>query len=70
MMGKIPEDIDEKFFDSILEWNQRRTGKAKLERAEIPTVKGNIKVATMMLKQAELNMQSEKYQNAKKILGM
>ena len=70
MMGKIPEDIDEKFFDSILEWNQRRTGKAKLERAEIPTVKGNIKVATMMLKQAELNMQSEKYQNAMKILGM
>ena len=50
-MGKMPEDINEKFFDDILPWNERRTGKVKI-------------------KQAELNMKSEKYQNALKILGM
>ena len=70
LMGKLPEDINEKFFEDILPWNERRTGKAKINRAEIPTIHGNVKVATMMLKQAELNMKSEKYQNALKILGM
>ena len=70
LIGEIPKDVDEKFFDSILEYNERRTGKAKFERGESDTVKGNIKIATMMLKQAELYFQSEKCKNAMKILGM
>ena len=55
-------------FDNILELNQRRTGKAKFEQGESGTVRGNIKIAYMMLKEAELNMQSEKCKNAMKIL--
>ena len=70
LIGEIPKDVDEKFFDSILEYNERRTGKAKFERGESDTVKGNIKIAIMMLKQAELYFQSEKCKNAMKILGM
>ena len=70
LIREIPKDVDDKFFDNILEWNQRRTGKAKLEQGESETPRGIIKVAYMRLKQAELNMQTEKYKNAMKILGV
>ena len=66
LIGEVPEDVDEKFFDSILEINQLRNGKEKMEKTE--TVRGIIKKAYMMLKQAELNMQTEKCKNAMKIL--
>ena len=68
LIREIPKDVDDEFFDNILEWNQRRTGKAKLEQGESETPRGIIKVAYMRLKQAELNMQTEKYKNAMKIL--
>ena len=70
LIREIPKDVDDKFFDNILEYSQRRTGKAKFEQGESDTVKGNIKVAYMMLKQAEIYMQTEKCKNAIKILGM
>jgi len=70
LIGEIPEDIDEKFFDSILELNQRRTGKAKFDPKEISTARGNIKSATMVLKQADIYFDSDKCKNAMKILGM
>ena len=70
LMGKLPEDIDEKFLDDIVEYNQRRYGKANLNKEEVNSVHGNVIISGMMLKQAELNMKTEKYQNALKILGM
>ena len=70
LIGEIPKDVDDKFFDNILGYNQRRTGKAKFEQGESDTVKGNIKIAYMMLKQAEIYMQTEKCKNAMKILEM
>ena len=70
LIGEVPEDVDDKYFDSILELNQRRTGKAKFEKSEVDTIKGNIKIATMMLKQAEVYFQSEKCKNSMKILGV
>ena len=70
LMRKLPEYIDEKFFDGILEWNESRTGRVKLDRAEISNIRGNVKVAYMMLKQVEQNMKSEKCQNALKVLRM
>ena len=68
LVNEVPEDVDEKFYDNILEFSQIRTGKEKI--VEASTAKGIIKVSWMMLKQAEMNMQSEKYKNAMKILGM
>lgn len=69
LIGEVPEDVNDEFFDNILELNQRRTGKAKFDKSEIDTVRGNIKIAYMYLKQAEINMQTEKCKNAMKILG-
>ena len=70
ILGEIPEDVDEKFFDNILEISQLRTGKEKFTQELFFTTRGLIKLAYMMLKQTEINMQSEKYKNALKILGM
>ena len=39
LIGEVPEDVDDKYFDSILELNQRRTGKAKFEKSEVDTIK-------------------------------
>jgi thiamine kinase-like enzyme len=69
LIGEVPEDVNDEFFDNILELNQLRTGKAKFDKSEIDTVRGNIKIASMYLKQAEINMQTEKCKNAMKILG-
>ena len=69
LIGEILEDVDDKFFDNILELNKRRTDKAKFEKGESNIIRGNIKIAYMMLKHAELNMQTEKCKNAMKILG-
>ena len=69
LIGEVPEDVNDEFFDNILELNQLRTGKAKFDKSEIDTVRGNIKIASMYLKQAEVNMQTEKCKNAMKILG-
>ena len=65
----VPDNINEKFFDDILEWNSLSTGKMKLEKNEFGTNIGNIKIATMIFKQVDINMSTQKFKNSMKLLN-
>ena len=62
--------LDDKFYDSLTEWSGLRTGKAKIEKGENDDNTGNVRIAILMHKQAELYINSPKFQNLMKNLDI
>ena len=60
--------LDDKFYEGITEWNGLRTGKVKIEKGEFGNDIGNVKIAVLMNNQAELYINSPKWQNLMKNL--
>ena len=70
LIKNITHDLDDKFFDSITEWSGLRTGRAKIEKGEFGYDIGNVKIGVLMYKQAELYINSPKFQNLMKNLDI
>ena len=70
LLKNISHDLDDKFFDSITEWSGLRTGTAKIEKGEFGNDIGNVKIGVLMYKQAELYINSPKFQNLMKNLDI
>ena len=64
----VPDNINEKFFDDILEWNALLTGKMKLNKVDSDTNIRLLKMITMFDKQVKINMSTQKFQNYMKLL--
>ena len=62
--------MDDKFYESITEWSGLRTGKARIEKGEFGNDIGNVKIGVLMYKQAELYINSPKFQNLMKNLDI
>jgi thiamine kinase-like enzyme len=62
--------LDDKFYDSLTEWNGLKTGKAIIENGEFGYDIGNVKIGVMMYKQAELYINSPKFQISLKNLDI
>ena len=70
IVKNLKTKIDDKFYDSLAEWSGLRTGKAKIEKGENDDNTGNVRIAILMHKQAELYINSPKFQNLMKNLDI
>ena len=68
LIPNVPDNINEKFFDDILEWNALLTGKMKLNKVDSDTNIRLLKMITMFDKQVKINMSTQKFQNYMKLL--
>ena len=62
--------LDDKFYDSLTEWNGLKTSKVRLERGEIGDDIGFARIAVLMYKQAELYLNSPEFKNLMKNLDI
>ena len=62
--------LDDKFYEGLTEWSGLRTGKARLEKGEIDDNTGHVRIAVLTSNQAELYINSPKFQNMMKNLDI
>jgi thiamine kinase-like enzyme len=70
IIRNLKVNLDDKFYDSLVEWSGLKTGKARIEKGEFGDDVGNVKIGVMMYKQAELYINSPKFQNLMKNLDI
>ena len=70
IIRNLKVNLDDKFYDSLVEWSGLKTGKARIEKGEFGDDVGNVKIGVMMYKQAELYINSPKFQNLMKNLDV
>ena len=70
IIRNLKQNLDDQFYESITEWSGLRTGKARIEKGEFGNDIGNVKIGVLMYKQAELYINSPKFQNLMKNLDI